>query len=55
MFRKLTPGAWEQPDVVLILEDGKVELPCKFPLSHAPCLRKETGGKGKGSGGSEYP
>jgi len=45
MFRKLTPVVWEQPDVVLILQDDKVWLPCKFPLSHAPRQGKKQVGK----------
>lgn len=48
------PVVREQPNVILILEDGKVQLPCIIPLSCTPHLRKETHGKGKGSGGSEY-
>lgn len=43
---------WGQ--AVLILENGKDLLPCKSPFGHALHLKKKTGGKGKGPGGSWF-
>lgn len=51
-WQPLTPVVWGQ--AVLILEDGKVLLPCKSPFGRALHLQKETGRKGKGPGGSQF-